>query len=223
MKNGNTTNAGATFTGVAQRDGRTLLVTVMNPEPRAQQVYREAAALLDWGFTAAATVEAGRHTGAAAQPGAAAASGAPAGAPNQRVGRPRRRPRSTGADGARTGKWTARASPPARGRCSAAVGHPAARAAGPASAGSAASDPRRRAAVAAPGTSGTGPRSAWAGSRRGRRRASARCGLRHGRLRAGAASSAGPGYASGRRLRRLGGSAAAGPCAWRGVAVQAAQ
>ncbi|WP_407648671.1 D-alanyl-D-alanine carboxypeptidase family protein [Actinacidiphila epipremni] len=55
VKNGNTTNAGATYTGVAQRDGRTLLVTVMNPEPKHNQVYREAAALLDWGFKAAPT------------------------------------------------------------------------------------------------------------------------------------------------------------------------
>ncbi|HEY5833491.1 D-alanyl-D-alanine carboxypeptidase family protein [Streptomyces sp.] len=56
VKNGNTTNAGATFTGVAQRDGRTLLVTVMNPEPGHDQVYREAASLLDWGFKAAPVV-----------------------------------------------------------------------------------------------------------------------------------------------------------------------
>lgn len=56
VKNGNTTNAGATFTGVAQRGGRTLLVTVMNPEPKHDLVYREAAALLDWGFKAAPTV-----------------------------------------------------------------------------------------------------------------------------------------------------------------------
>lgn len=55
VKNGNTTNAGATYTGVAQRAGRTLLVTVMNPEPKHNQVYREAAALLDWGFKAAPT------------------------------------------------------------------------------------------------------------------------------------------------------------------------
>ena len=32
VKNGNTTNAGATFTGVAERNGKVLLVTVMNPE-----------------------------------------------------------------------------------------------------------------------------------------------------------------------------------------------
>jgi D-alanyl-D-alanine carboxypeptidase (penicillin-binding protein 5/6) len=57
VKNGNTSNAGATFTGVAERGGRTLLVTVMNPQPRHDQVYREAATLLDWGFKAAPVVE----------------------------------------------------------------------------------------------------------------------------------------------------------------------
>ncbi|WP_263984521.1 D-alanyl-D-alanine carboxypeptidase [Streptomyces sp. HPF1205] len=57
VKNGNTTNAGATFTGVAQRGGRTLLVTVMNPKPEHDLVYREAASLLDWGFKAAPVVQ----------------------------------------------------------------------------------------------------------------------------------------------------------------------
>ncbi|MFI0721435.1 D-alanyl-D-alanine carboxypeptidase family protein [Streptomyces sp. NPDC021224] len=57
VKNGNTTNAGATYTGVAQRDGRTLLVTVMNPAPGHNNVYREAASLLDWGFKAGTTAK----------------------------------------------------------------------------------------------------------------------------------------------------------------------
>ncbi|MFF4956675.1 D-alanyl-D-alanine carboxypeptidase family protein [Streptomyces sp. NPDC001222] len=57
VKNGNTTNAGATFTGVAERDGRVLLVTVMNPEKKEHnEVYREAGRLLDWGFSAAGKV-----------------------------------------------------------------------------------------------------------------------------------------------------------------------
>ncbi|MFJ2780951.1 D-alanyl-D-alanine carboxypeptidase family protein [Kitasatospora sp. NPDC087315] len=56
VKNGYTTNAGATFTGAAVRGGRTLLVTVMHPESQ-QQVYDEAASLLDWGFAAAGRVE----------------------------------------------------------------------------------------------------------------------------------------------------------------------
>jgi D-alanyl-D-alanine carboxypeptidase (penicillin-binding protein 5/6) len=57
VKNGNTTNAGATYTGVAERNGRKLLVTVMNPQPGHNEVYREAGALLDWGFKAAATAK----------------------------------------------------------------------------------------------------------------------------------------------------------------------
>ncbi|NEC79950.1 D-alanyl-D-alanine carboxypeptidase, partial [Streptomyces sp. SID7958] len=58
VKNGNTTNAGATFTGVAERDGRVLLVTVMNPEKdESNEVYKETAKLFDWGFKAAGKVE----------------------------------------------------------------------------------------------------------------------------------------------------------------------
>ncbi|MYS22706.1 D-alanyl-D-alanine carboxypeptidase [Streptomyces sp. SID4948] len=58
VKNGNTTNAGATFTGVAQRGGRTLLVTVMNPSgTEHDEVYREGASLLNWGFAAAPAVQ----------------------------------------------------------------------------------------------------------------------------------------------------------------------
>lgn len=57
VKNGYTTNAGNTFTGVAQRGGRTLLVTVMHPESGRDLVYREASSLLDWGFKAAPVVQ----------------------------------------------------------------------------------------------------------------------------------------------------------------------
>jgi D-alanyl-D-alanine carboxypeptidase (penicillin-binding protein 5/6) len=57
VKNGDTTDAGATYTGVAQRNGRTLLVTVMHPSPGHNRVYREASSLLDWGFKAAPTVQ----------------------------------------------------------------------------------------------------------------------------------------------------------------------
>ncbi|MFH8384226.1 D-alanyl-D-alanine carboxypeptidase family protein [Kitasatospora sp. NPDC018058] len=56
VKNGYTTNAGATFTGAAERNGRTLLVTVMHPEAQGR-VYDEAASLLDWGFAAAGRVQ----------------------------------------------------------------------------------------------------------------------------------------------------------------------
>ncbi|MEV6397822.1 D-alanyl-D-alanine carboxypeptidase [Streptomyces sp. NPDC051907] len=58
VKNGNTTHAGATFTGVAERDGKVLLVTVMNPDSdESQAVYKEAGRLLDWGFAAAGKVK----------------------------------------------------------------------------------------------------------------------------------------------------------------------
>nr|WP_107440872.1 DUF5136 domain-containing protein [Streptomyces fodineus] len=57
VKNGNTTNAGATFTGVAERNGRVLLVTVMNPQKHEHnEVYKETARLFDWGFQAAGKV-----------------------------------------------------------------------------------------------------------------------------------------------------------------------
>ncbi|MFJ7155662.1 D-alanyl-D-alanine carboxypeptidase family protein [Streptomyces sp. NPDC101118] len=57
VKNGNTTMAGSTFTGVAQRGDKKLLVTVMNPsEGGGNAVYEETAALLDWGFSAAGKV-----------------------------------------------------------------------------------------------------------------------------------------------------------------------
>ncbi|MGV9282524.1 D-alanyl-D-alanine carboxypeptidase family protein [Streptomyces sp. NPDC003730] len=58
VKNGNTTNAGSTFTGVAERDGRVLLVTVMHPEKdEHNEVYKETARLFDWGFAAAGKVQ----------------------------------------------------------------------------------------------------------------------------------------------------------------------
>nr|WP_237502872.1 D-alanyl-D-alanine carboxypeptidase [Streptomyces sp. SID8374] len=57
VKNGYTTHAGNTFTGVAERDGRVLLVTVMHPSAdESHAVYKEAAHLLDWGFAASGKV-----------------------------------------------------------------------------------------------------------------------------------------------------------------------
>lgn len=57
VKNGYTTHAGSTFTGVAERDGKVLLVTVMNPSAEeSHSVYKEAAHLLDWGFAASGKV-----------------------------------------------------------------------------------------------------------------------------------------------------------------------
>ncbi|MGW1462981.1 D-alanyl-D-alanine carboxypeptidase family protein [Streptomyces sp. NPDC002308] len=57
VKNGYTSHAGNTFTGIAERDGRVLLVTVMNPSSDVSHaVYKEAASLLDWGFAASGKV-----------------------------------------------------------------------------------------------------------------------------------------------------------------------
>ncbi|MFG3100407.1 D-alanyl-D-alanine carboxypeptidase family protein [Streptomyces sp. NPDC048182] len=76
VKNGNTTNAGATFTGVAERGGRVLLVTVMNPAKQEHdEVYKETARLFDWGFQAAGKA---RPVGQLVPPrGAAGSSAAP--------------------------------------------------------------------------------------------------------------------------------------------------
>ncbi|MFD3944156.1 D-alanyl-D-alanine carboxypeptidase family protein [Streptomyces sp. NPDC058579] len=58
VKNGNTTHAGSTFTGVAERNGKVLLVTVLNPSSKEQHaVYKETARLLDWGFAATGKVK----------------------------------------------------------------------------------------------------------------------------------------------------------------------
>ncbi|WP_308416942.1 D-alanyl-D-alanine carboxypeptidase [Streptomyces sp. AJS327] len=57
VKNGTTSKAGSTFTGVAQRGERVLLVTVMHPEKEGiLPVFRETARLFDWGFSAAEKV-----------------------------------------------------------------------------------------------------------------------------------------------------------------------
>ncbi|MBW5420888.1 D-alanyl-D-alanine carboxypeptidase [Streptomyces sp. BG9H] len=57
VKNGYTSHAGATLISAAQRGGRTLVVTVMNPQRGgARAVYEEARSLLDWGFAAAGKV-----------------------------------------------------------------------------------------------------------------------------------------------------------------------
>ncbi|MFF5159596.1 D-alanyl-D-alanine carboxypeptidase family protein [Streptomyces sp. NPDC000348] len=53
IKNGYTSNAGHTLVAAARRNGRTLVVTVMNPRSGGgHAVYEEARALLDWGFEA---------------------------------------------------------------------------------------------------------------------------------------------------------------------------
>ncbi|MFD9336396.1 D-alanyl-D-alanine carboxypeptidase family protein [Streptomyces sp. NPDC060028] len=58
VKNGNTTMAGSTFTGAAQRGDKKLLVTVMNPGAGGvNSVYEETADLFDWGFAAQGKVK----------------------------------------------------------------------------------------------------------------------------------------------------------------------
>jgi len=58
IKNGYTSKAGHTFTGIAQRGDRVLLVTAMHPEEGGLlRVYEETAELFDWGFAAADKVE----------------------------------------------------------------------------------------------------------------------------------------------------------------------
>ncbi|MYW21217.1 D-alanyl-D-alanine carboxypeptidase, partial [Streptomyces sp. SID2955] len=57
IKNGYTSNAGNTLVAAARRDGRTLVVSVLNPQAEGGlTVYEEARALLDWGFAAAGQV-----------------------------------------------------------------------------------------------------------------------------------------------------------------------
>lgn len=58
VKNGYTSDAGNTLVAAARRGGRTLVVTVMNPqEGGGFAVYEEARSLLDWGFAAAGHVD----------------------------------------------------------------------------------------------------------------------------------------------------------------------
>ncbi|MFI1222721.1 MULTISPECIES: D-alanyl-D-alanine carboxypeptidase family protein [unclassified Streptomyces] len=95
VKNGYTTHAGNTFTGVAERNGKVLLVTVMNPSAEeSHAVYKEAAHLLDWGFAASGkvtpvgelvppkSVDTGTGTGTGGK-GAAPAAGADQGSGGQ--------------------------------------------------------------------------------------------------------------------------------------------
>ncbi|MGW2054359.1 D-alanyl-D-alanine carboxypeptidase family protein [Streptomyces sp. NPDC001840] len=57
VKNGFTSEAGYTLIAAARRGGRTLVVTVMNPQwGGVHEVYEEARDLLDWGFKAAGRV-----------------------------------------------------------------------------------------------------------------------------------------------------------------------
>ncbi|MEU6593968.1 serine hydrolase [Streptomyces sp. NPDC046881] len=58
IKNGYTSNAGNTLVAAARRGGRTLVVTVLNPQDGGGlTVYEEARSLLDWGFAADGQVD----------------------------------------------------------------------------------------------------------------------------------------------------------------------
>ncbi|MCH0562301.1 D-alanyl-D-alanine carboxypeptidase [Streptomyces sp. MUM 136J] len=83
IKNGYTSHAGNTLVAAARRDGRTLVVTVMNPQKGGGfTVYEEARALLDWGFAADGLVDPvgsldGARAGSQAGPAVAPASAVP--------------------------------------------------------------------------------------------------------------------------------------------------
>jgi D-alanyl-D-alanine carboxypeptidase (penicillin-binding protein 5/6) len=80
VKNGYTTNAGNTLVVAARRNGRTILVTVMNPQHKVfNSVYVEAAKLLDWGFAAdGGVIPVGSLNTAVPRPAPVAATGKPA-------------------------------------------------------------------------------------------------------------------------------------------------
>ena len=113
IKNGYTVAARASFVGAATRGGHTLLVTLLRADPL---VWREAEALLDWGFAA---VEAGVAPGRAARRPAGRgpaveARGVEAGAVSAAPGAPLQavpaavssRPRRTAASrGGRCSRW----------------------------------------------------------------------------------------------------------------------
>ncbi|MGW0932605.1 D-alanyl-D-alanine carboxypeptidase family protein [Streptomyces sp. NPDC002644] len=75
VKNGYTSKAGNTLIAAAERGGRTLVVTVLNPQDGSSgAVYEEARSLLDWGFRAAGRV---RPVGSLEPPVAAGAPASP--------------------------------------------------------------------------------------------------------------------------------------------------
>ncbi|MDX3214967.1 D-alanyl-D-alanine carboxypeptidase [Streptomyces sp. ME02-6991-2B] len=102
VKNGYTTDAGNTFTGVAQRGDRTLLVTVMHPGAGHNIAYKEAAKLLDWGFHANGMVT---PVGTLVPPKSAIASASPS--PSASPGKEPRRHAATPAPSGGGGAWTA--------------------------------------------------------------------------------------------------------------------
>ncbi|MFE0625432.1 D-alanyl-D-alanine carboxypeptidase [Streptomyces sp. NPDC058864] len=103
VKNGYTSKAGNTFTGVAQRGDRTLLVTVMHPGAGHNMAYKEAAKLLDWGFKADGMVT---PVGTLVPPKSAVPSASPSSSASPRKETPRQAaaPAASGGGG---GAWTA--------------------------------------------------------------------------------------------------------------------
>ncbi|KUL48309.1 D-alanyl-D-alanine carboxypeptidase [Streptomyces sp. NRRL F-4489] len=74
VKNGYTSKAGNTLVAAARRNGHTLIATVLNPQSgEANGVYKEAGALLDWGFN---DVGRGEAVGGAGRPMRSVRSGA---------------------------------------------------------------------------------------------------------------------------------------------------
>ena len=79
-KTGFTDLARHTFVGAAERDGRTLLVTVLGAESNPARGWQQGAALLDWGFGLPADLSVGELTGppgasVSAAPGLSAVAG----------------------------------------------------------------------------------------------------------------------------------------------------
>ncbi|MDX3071927.1 D-alanyl-D-alanine carboxypeptidase family protein [Streptomyces sp. NPDC088354] len=108
VKNGYTSKAGNTFTGVAQRGGRTLLVTVMHPSEGHNMVYKEARQLFDWGFKADGKVT---PVGVLVPPKSALATASPSPAPSPagtaRAGNPADTTSASAATSSGGGLWTA--------------------------------------------------------------------------------------------------------------------
>jgi serine-type D-Ala-D-Ala carboxypeptidase (penicillin-binding protein 5/6) len=104
VKNGYTTNAGSTFTGVAQHGKRVLLVTVMNPQKsEPNEVYKETAHLFDWGFKAADSV---KPVGTLVRPGSKGAGQDKTAASGDKAGDHTQASVSPG-EGGSGGMWTA--------------------------------------------------------------------------------------------------------------------
>ncbi|HZM82969.1 MAG TPA: serine hydrolase [Candidatus Limnocylindrales bacterium] len=76
-KTGFTSLARHTYVGVAERNGRRLVVTLLGAEPRPQRAWQQGVALLDWGFGLPYDVSVGRLV----KPGEALAKSAAPSAP----------------------------------------------------------------------------------------------------------------------------------------------